>query len=259
MKNGLSILAWDGLTCLYIPHTAAWSQTSKLLSSRITSTIFPSSVLSAPFTNRKVAEAISCKNAQLIVRHSRLDMWPTTRHLLCSPTVWRNEWWIMLQIISIVALLHRLARPSMLSHIGSVLVTLPITRDVVAEGLSIARPDLTFHTTLEIIMMLKQFYWWCMTPFNRRVQLCVLQIAIWKENHRVHLKETRVQDINPQQWGWELDCNIHLILCLPIMTDIAALPETLLILSDVYAQCSISSKNLCGTNVYSIENFKNYL
>ena len=66
-----------------------------------------------------------------------------------------------------------------------------------------------------------------------------LQVILWKKLVNDH------DDLNPEQWGWKLDGTVFA----PIMTDLAAAPESLL--KFVRCQCKLSSKNPCGTNICS--------
>ena len=64
-----------------------------------------------------------------------------------------------------------------------------------------------------------------------------LQVIIWK---------TLVNNaLDPLQWGWRLDGTVFT----PVMTDLAAAPESLL--KFVRCKCKLSSKNPCGTNLCS--------
>ena len=64
-----------------------------------------------------------------------------------------------------------------------------------------------------------------------------LQVIIWK---------TLVNNaLDPLQWGWRLDVTVFT----PVMTDLAAAPESLL--KFVRCKCKLSSKNPCGTNLSS--------
>ena len=66
-----------------------------------------------------------------------------------------------------------------------------------------------------------------------------LQVVLWKKLVNYD------NDLNPERWGWKLDG----IMYTPIMTDLAAAPESLL--KFVRCQCKLSSKNACGTNLCS--------
>ena len=50
---------------------------------------------------------------------------------------------------------------------------------------------------------------------------------------------------NPEEWGWKKSTN----MLLPVMTDKEAAPENILII--VRSKCKMSSKNVCGTNIWS--------
>ena len=66
-----------------------------------------------------------------------------------------------------------------------------------------------------------------------------LQVILWKRLTHQDL------DFNPEQWGWKLDGT----QISPIMTDLAAGPESLL--KFVRCKCKLSSRNPCGTNICS--------
>ena len=66
-----------------------------------------------------------------------------------------------------------------------------------------------------------------------------LQVMHWKK--LIH----EDSQLDPEQWGWKLDGS----KLTPVMTDIAAAPETLL--KFVQCKCKLSSRNPCGTNVCS--------
>ena len=68
-----------------------------------------------------------------------------------------------------------------------------------------------------------------------------LQVILWKKLMHEDLQ------LNPQHWGWTLDSDGTLLS--PIMTDMAAAPETLL--KFVRCKCKLSSRNPCGTNLCS--------
>ena len=60
---------------------------------------------------------------------------------------------------------------------------------------------------------------------------------------QVYIMEKAHDDLNPEQWSWKHDGTVFA----PIMTDLAAAPESLL--KFVSCQCKLSSKNPCGTNI----------
>ncbi len=64
-----------------------------------------------------------------------------------------------------------------------------------------------------------------------------LQVILWR-------KLTN-NDLDPQQWGWKLDGTV----LVPIMTDLAAAPESLL--KFVRCKCKLTSRSPCGTNLCS--------
>jgi len=66
-----------------------------------------------------------------------------------------------------------------------------------------------------------------------------LQVILWKRLTHQDL------DFDPEQWGWKLDGT----QLSPIMTDLAAGPESLL--KFVRCKCKLSSRNPCGTNICS--------
>ena len=66
-----------------------------------------------------------------------------------------------------------------------------------------------------------------------------LQVVLWK---RLTHKDSQ---LDPEQWGWKLDGTT----LTPVMTDMAAAPETLL--NFVRCKCKLSSRNPCGTNACS--------
>ena len=68
-----------------------------------------------------------------------------------------------------------------------------------------------------------------------------LQVILWKKLAHEDLC------LDPQQWGWKLDGTT----LSPVMTDIAAAPETLL--QFVRCKCKLSSRNPCGTNICSCQ------
>ena len=66
-----------------------------------------------------------------------------------------------------------------------------------------------------------------------------LQLMLWK-----NLTHHDAQ-MDPEQRGWKLEGTV----LTPVMTDIAAAPESLL--KFVRCKCKLSTKNPCGSNVYS--------